>query len=53
MKWKIITMCIFIISIFRTFPFINPKYINDMYDKIKSECHEYNYIHFLEIFRLL
>jgi len=21
------------------FAFINPKYINDIYDKIKSECH--------------
>ena len=30
------------------FPFINPKYIYDIYDKIKSECHEHNYVQILE-----
>jgi len=30
------------------FPFINLKYINYIYDKIKSECHEHNYVQFFE-----
>ncbi|KAL6592323.1 hypothetical protein U3516DRAFT_517409, partial [Neocallimastix sp. 'constans'] len=30
------------------FPFINPEYINDIYNKIKSECFEYKYDNFLE-----
>jgi len=30
------------------FPFINPEYIYDIYNKIKSKCHEHNYVQFLE-----
>ena len=29
-------------------PFINPEYIYDIYNKIKSECQEHNYNQFLE-----
>jgi len=29
------------------FPIINFKYKNDIYDKIKSEFHEHNHVHFL------
>ena len=28
--------------------FINLEYIYDIYSKIKSECQEHNYVHFLE-----
>ncbi|KAG4094982.1 hypothetical protein H8356DRAFT_1399656, partial [Neocallimastix lanati (nom. inval.)] len=38
------------------FPLINSKYINYIYDKIKSECHEHNYdlfffLEFLDYFK--
>jgi len=29
-------------------PFINPKYINNIYDKIKGKCPEHNYVQILE-----
>ncbi|ORX76137.1 hypothetical protein BCR32DRAFT_304110 [Anaeromyces robustus] len=30
------------------FPFINPDYIYDIYNRIKSKCKEHNYVQFLE-----
>jgi len=46
MKWKIITICIFIIKHFSNFLFTNPKYIIDIYNIIKIECHEHYYVRF-------
>jgi len=35
------------------FPFIKPEYINDIYNKIKSECLELIYDNFLEFLKIL
>ncbi|ORX76040.1 hypothetical protein BCR32DRAFT_284617 [Anaeromyces robustus] len=35
------------------FPFINPDYIYDIYNRIKSKCKEHNYVQFLEFLEFL
>ena len=44
MKQKVNNDLLIYYKYISNYPFINPKYIYDIYDKIKSECHEHNYV---------